>query len=174
MMLVQYFRGPKALYNINAHGSGIYFATDTKEILHNGSVYLGTISDDISELVLSVEENKNAIEILNGESDGSVKKQIDLAINEFATKISDDNVVNTFKELIDYAADNDKGIGEILLQVNDLKLKNQEQSDKLLELENSIKVTKDELLMKMESDHSALREYTDTQINEAMSWEDVV
>lgn len=174
MMLVQHFRGPKALYNVNAHGNGIYFATDTKEIIHNGLVYLGNHSEEISDLVQLVEENKNSIEILNGDSEGSVKKQIDLAINDFATKISDDNTVNTFKELIDYAAENDKGIGDLILKVSDLENVNEEQSEKILELENNLNIVKDELIMKMESDHALLREYTDNQINDAMSWEDVL
>lgn len=47
---------------------------------------------------------EGAITTLNGEGVGSVKKQIDDAFNDFATKVSDDNVVNTFKELVDYCA----------------------------------------------------------------------
>lgn len=48
--------------------------------------------------------NAAAITTLNGEGAGSVKKQIDDAFNDFATKVSDDKVVNTYKELIDYCA----------------------------------------------------------------------
>lgn len=48
--------------------------------------------------------NADAITTLNGTGAGSVKKQIDDAFNDFATKVSDDKVVNTYKELIDYAA----------------------------------------------------------------------
>ena len=48
--------------------------------------------------------NAAAITTLNGEGVGSVKKQIDDAFNDFATKVSDDGVVNTYKELIDYCA----------------------------------------------------------------------
>ena len=44
------------------------------------------------------------ITTLKGTGKGSVKKQIDDAFNEFATNVSDDGVVNTYKELIDYAA----------------------------------------------------------------------
>ena len=47
---------------------------------------------------------ESAITTLNGTGDGSVKKQIDDAFNTFATNITDDNVVNTYKELIDYCA----------------------------------------------------------------------
>lgn len=48
--------------------------------------------------------NKTALDTLNGEGAGSVKKAIDDAFNDFSTKVSDDSVVNTYKELIDYAA----------------------------------------------------------------------
>ena len=51
-----------------------------------------------------VSVNETAIEKLNGTGEGSVRKQVDDAINDFATKISDDNVINTFKELVDYCA----------------------------------------------------------------------
>lgn len=48
---------------------------------------------------------EDAINILNGNDEGSVNKKINDAFNDFATKISDDNVVNTYKELVDYAAE---------------------------------------------------------------------
>ena len=53
-----------------------------------------------------IKKNADAIDVLNGTSavDGSVDKKVADAINEFSTKISDDSTVNTFKELIDYAA----------------------------------------------------------------------
>lgn len=58
----------------------------------------------IMDRVASVEE---AVEILNGEGtvEGSVKKIVDEAINKFATDASNDDVVNSYKELIDYVAD---------------------------------------------------------------------
>lgn len=53
-----------------------------------------------------VKKNADAISVLNGTSavDGSVDKKVADAINEFSTKISDNGIVDTFKELIDYAA----------------------------------------------------------------------
>lgn len=44
------------------------------------------------------------IDILNGTGAGSVSKAITDAFNDFATKVSDDGVVNSYKELIDWAA----------------------------------------------------------------------
>lgn len=48
---------------------------------------------------------KAIVDTLNGTGTGSVEDRITAAINDFATKVSDDAVVNTYKELIDYAAE---------------------------------------------------------------------
>lgn len=63
-----------------------------------------TLQSDVDAVEAKAAANEAAITRLNGEGDGSVKKQIDAAFNDFATKVSDDNVVNTYKELIDYCA----------------------------------------------------------------------
>jgi hypothetical protein len=67
----------------------------------------------IMDRVASVEE---AVEILNGEGtvEGSVKKIVDEAINKFATDASNDDVVNSYKELIDYAADHGAEFTELV------------------------------------------------------------
>ena len=44
------------------------------------------------------------LDTLTGEGVGSIKKMIDDAFNDFSTKVSDDGVVNSYKELIDWAA----------------------------------------------------------------------
>lgn len=53
-----------------------------------------------------IKDNKDAIDVLNGGDtiEGSVAKNIKDAINTFATQISEDGKVNTFKELVDYVA----------------------------------------------------------------------
>lgn len=53
-----------------------------------------------------IKNNTDAIDVLKGGDtiEGSVAKSVKDAINDFATKISDDGKINTFKELVDYAA----------------------------------------------------------------------
>lgn len=53
-----------------------------------------------------IKKNADAIGVLNGGDtiDGSVAKSVKDAINDFATKVSEDGTVNTFKELVDYVA----------------------------------------------------------------------
>lgn len=51
-----------------------------------------------------VQANTDAIEVLNGDTtvEGSVDKKVADAINEFATQISDDGTINTYKEILNY------------------------------------------------------------------------
>ena len=117
--MVEHFRGPKALYNIASHGQGIYFTTDTNEIILNGVSYSGEGSEAFKALKTQVETNTGSLEVLTGNGEGSVLKMVDNAINEFATKISDDNTVNTFKELVDYAASHTSEVLQIVGEIND-------------------------------------------------------
>lgn len=63
-----------------------------------------TAEGNIGKLQGETAANKSAIGVLNGTGEGSVKKQVDDALNAFATNVSNDGVVNTFKELVDYCA----------------------------------------------------------------------
>ena len=65
----------------------------------------------LEERVVGVEAD---IETLNGTGAGSVKKTVDDAINAFATNVSNDDVVNTYKELIDYAAEHGAEFTELV------------------------------------------------------------
>ena len=60
---------------------------------------------DDTALAARVTANEGALAVLNGEDVGSVKKTVDDAINKFATDVSNDEIVNTFKELVDYVAE---------------------------------------------------------------------
>lgn len=64
--------------------------------------------DDLAEaLKTTINRGKAAadtVDTLTGEGDGSISKMIDAAFNDFSTKVTDDGVVNSYKELIDWAA----------------------------------------------------------------------
>ena len=134
-LIVQHYRGLKEHYNKASHGQGIYFATDTKEIILNGESYSGEGSESFSALQTQVQENKDALVVLNGTGEGSVVKTVNDAINEFASKMSDDGTVNTFKELVDYAAEHSAEIVELVGEVAAVKEKNAEQDGRLDALE---------------------------------------
>ena len=55
--MIKFFRGLRSLYNESTHSAGIYFATDTGEILHGGKSYSG---------LLEVGKSVKDISIVNG------------------------------------------------------------------------------------------------------------
>jgi hypothetical protein len=63
-----------------------------------------------AELAKALKDSINAkakqadLDVLTGDGAGSIKKMIDDAFNDFSTKVSDDGVVNSYKELIDWVA----------------------------------------------------------------------
>lgn len=63
-----FFRGLKEKYNLSSHGGGIYFATDTKEIIQNGIVYTGELPDKnlIEDVALNAEGDKIVVTHVNG------------------------------------------------------------------------------------------------------------
>lgn len=63
-----------------------------------------TATYDDAAVKADIKKNADAIGVLNGSGVGSVDKKITDAFNDFATKVSDDGVVNSYKELIDWAA----------------------------------------------------------------------
>lgn len=80
------------------------------------------LQNDIIEVSDKVTANTSAITTLNGEGEGSVKQFIDDAFNEFAANLSDDGVVNTYKELIDYAAEHGPEFTELVGQVDTINV----------------------------------------------------
>lgn len=173
-MLVQHFRGLRSDYNIVAHGSGIYFATDTNEILHNGVVYLGSLYDDVFKIAQQQNKNTSDLIILKGTGEGSIKKQIDNAINEFATKLTDDDIVNTFLELVDYAANNKSEIGDLIVNITDVEDKIEEQTLVISQLQNDLAVVQESLQLQIDGTQTAisnLQKEVDYKLEEAFSWE---
>lgn len=82
-------------------------------------------SVDKTELDGKIKVNTDAIAVLNGNDtvDGSVDKKIKTAINDFATKVTDNNTIDTIKELVDYVAgvDGSDKLSNALSQINDNK-----------------------------------------------------
>ncbi len=53
---------------------------------------------------IDAKAKQSDVDVLTGTGEGSIAKMIDAAFNDFSTKVTDDNVVNSYKELIDWAA----------------------------------------------------------------------
>jgi hypothetical protein len=58
---------------------------------------------------------------MDGTGEGSVDKKIDAKINEFATRISGDGTINTFKELVDYVATHGNDVADMVADILDLQ-----------------------------------------------------
>ena len=166
MMEVLYFRGPKALYNPSAHGSGIYFSIDTQEIIHNGLIFSGKIPQ---ELIDKINSNSAKLEVL---TEDSIQNQINTSINDFASKISDDGTVNTFKELIDYASQNGAALNNLILEVEEVKKSNESINNEIILLKEE-DVRMQTSIDKNTEDIKNLSTEIDQKIETAFSWKNV-
>lgn len=85
-------------------------------------------TNTVAGLDSRVTANENAIATLNGEGEGSVAKAVDDAINAFAEDVSNDQIVNTFKELVDYVADHAPEAATMAADITELQGKVGEDS----------------------------------------------
>lgn len=78
---------------------------------------------DKKELQDQITENVEAIETLNGDSsvEGSVDKKVADAINTFATQITDDGTINTYKEVLNYIATHTGEASEMMTAIETLE-----------------------------------------------------
>jgi hypothetical protein len=54
--MIKFFRGLKSSYKVTDHGEGLYFATDTKEVLMNGEAYTGPKQEECKHQWIDVVE----------------------------------------------------------------------------------------------------------------------
>lgn len=91
------------------------------------------IKQSITDLSDRTSVNENAIATLRGTGEGSIKKSVDDALNKFVTDLSDDGVVNTYKELVDYAATHSSDVVEMVAEIeqntNAIKTLNEKVKD---------------------------------------------
>lgn len=98
----------KAYQTIEAHNT--YAATVASKFT--------TVDENIATNAGDIADLKEALDGLIDENQGSIQDMIDASINDFATKISDDGTVNTFKELVDWAGEhNADAVGEIVANI---------------------------------------------------------
>ena len=120
---------PNVIEGVNVNGSLLTLTGKIADILIKESTANGKISvnnvdvavhglaalaykanvayDDLATALKNLIDSKAAqsdLDTLTGTGDGSIQKMIDAAINKFATDVTDDDVVNSYKELIDWVA----------------------------------------------------------------------
>ena len=78
-------------------------------------------ADDTAGLRKRIKTNEDAIGVLNGTGEGSVTKAVNDAINDFATKATENGTIDTFKELVDWVASHPDIVNGLTGDINKLK-----------------------------------------------------
>lgn len=78
-------------------------------------------ADDTAGLRKRIKANEDAIGVLNGAGEGSVTKAVNDAINDFATKATENGTIDTFKELVDWVAGHPDIVNGLTGDINKLK-----------------------------------------------------
>lgn len=104
--------------------------TNIQENAYDDTELRGLISDNADAIAKEAETaraaekaNADAIAVLNGDEtvEGSVAKDIKDAINDFATKVTDNSTFDTFKELVDYVAEHGGEAAEMASAIDALE-----------------------------------------------------
>lgn len=78
-------------------------------------------ADDTAGLRKRIKTNEDAIGVLNGTGEGSVTKAVNDAINDFATRATENGTIDTFKELVDWVASHPDIVNGLTGDINKLK-----------------------------------------------------
>lgn len=82
------------------------------------STVLAELEAEDLRLAGLIQDAEDKITILNGTGEGSVDKKIADAIDVFATQVTDDDTINTVKELFDYVAQHGSDFNALLGRVS--------------------------------------------------------
>lgn len=130
---IVYVRGEGKYYSIKTLKSKVMGGLEVHDAVVD--TYEPLVKVDTAKLEVKVEENAQALQVLLGNGTGSVLQMVDEAINRFATQLSDDNTVNTFKELVDYAAEHQSDIAALIVKVDEEVQRNDRQDERIAALE---------------------------------------
>lgn len=109
--------------SVTALGNLIGAAAEGKTVVEMIAEAKDAATYDDTALAARVTANEEAIAVLNGDETvaGSVDKKVadkvTEEINAFATELSDDQIVNTFKELVDYVAEHGSEAAEMAAEI---------------------------------------------------------
>lgn len=88
--MIKFYKGLSTKYNAQTHGAGIYFATDTLEIIHNAQSYSGLLSEstDVKDITLV-----DGVMTITFNDDST--KTIEVGSGKYVSKIEDKTVAMT-------------------------------------------------------------------------------
>ncbi len=135
------------------------------------SVYtIEEVDDMLLDLSQDILTNEDEIDTLKGEGDGSIRKSINDAINEFSTNISNDGVVNTYKELVDYAASHGAEFTELVGEVDSNK---SNLTDHINNTNNPHRITPEIIGAEPKGAEENAKNYTDSALENRYTKEEV-
>lgn len=88
--MIKFYRGLRSLYNQALHGAGIYFATDTLEIIHNNQSYSGLLAIDKSVKDITVSGGVMTITYTDNSTTA-----IPIGSGKYVSNISDKSITMT-------------------------------------------------------------------------------
>ena len=94
--MIKFYRGLKSLYENKIHGDGIYFTTDTHEIIHNNQSYSGL--QQVNKIVSSIKIEGDLLTVTYTDGDFET---IVLSNNTYKSSISD-KTITMVKEYGDF------------------------------------------------------------------------
>lgn len=89
-MIIDFFKGLKSKYNVELHGTGIYFATDTLEILHDNKSYSGLVETGKSVTAITLVDGVMTITY----SDNTTTT-VEIGSGKYQSKIEDTTIAMT-------------------------------------------------------------------------------
>ena len=90
--MIKFYRGLRASYNVETHGTGIYFATDTLEIIHNNKSYSGLLSESKSVKDITFENG-----VITVTYSDNTTTTIEVGSGKYKSNIEDKTVAMTTK-----------------------------------------------------------------------------
>lgn len=113
--------GDDAQADVDALEAKVGTVPENKTVVEMISDAQAAATYDDTQVKADIKANADAIDVLNGTGAGSVDKKITDAFNDFASKVTNDGVVNSYKELIDWAATHGAEAAEMAGAITDLQ-----------------------------------------------------
>ena len=114
--------GSLSVYETVEHAEATYaVASEVEASLKDITDAADALAGRVGTAEGEIDALQEAMATLNGSADGSVKAIVDAAINKFATDVTDNNVVDNFKELVDWVADHGPEATAMAADIKDLK-----------------------------------------------------
>lgn len=83
-MSIKFYKGKKSSYDVNQHGNGIYFTTDTQEIIHDNKSYSGLLEEGKSVKNITLAEGVMTITYTDNST-----SQVEIGSGKYASNIMD-------------------------------------------------------------------------------------